>query len=72
MNTLVAGLGTSHESRCKPTPGIPWLEPCCDQEVSKRTLATLHKVCEEVSKKERRNHFEPRDVRVSLPRRADE
>jgi putative transposase len=27
MNTLVAGLGTSHESRCKPTPGIPWLEP---------------------------------------------
>jgi transposase len=25
MNTLVAGLGTSHESRCKPTPGIPCL-----------------------------------------------
>jgi hypothetical protein len=52
--------------------GIPWLEPCCDQEVSKRTLATLHKVYEEVSNKEIRNHFEPRDVRVSLPRRADE
>ena len=37
-----------------------------------RTLVTLHKVCEEVSNKEIRNHFEPRDVRVSLPRRADE
>jgi hypothetical protein len=48
------------------------LSAACDQEVSKRTLATLQKVCEEVSKKETRNHFEPRDVRVSLPRRADE
>src|SRR6266487_5490618 len=46
--------------------------PGCDQEVRNRTLATPHKVCEEVSNKERRNHFEPRDVRVSLPRRADE
>jgi len=44
----------------------------CDQEVRNRTLATPHKVCEEVSNKEMRNHFEPRDVRVSLPRRADE
>ena len=51
---------------------IPPVEHRCDQEVSKRTLATLHKVCEEVSNKEIRNHFEPRDVRVSLPRRADE
>ena len=52
--------------------GLP--PPCagCDQEVSKRTLATLRKVCEEVSNKEMRNHCEPRDVRVSLPRRADE
>jgi hypothetical protein len=40
--------------------------------VHNRTLVTLHKVCEEVSNKEIRNHFEPRDVRVSLPRRADE
>jgi hypothetical protein len=31
-----------------------------------------HKVGEEVSNKETRNQFEPRDVRVSLPRRADE
>jgi hypothetical protein len=30
------------------------------------------KICEEVSNKETRNHFEPRDVRVSLPRRAEE
>jgi hypothetical protein len=44
----------------------------CDQEVSKRTLATSRKVCEEVSKKETRNHSEPCDVQVSLPRRADE
>jgi len=44
----------------------------CDQEVHNRTLVTPHKVCEEVSNKEIRNHFEPRDVRVSLPRRADE
>jgi len=44
----------------------------CDQEVRKRTLAAPHKVREGVSKKETRNHFEPRDVRVSLPRRADE
>jgi hypothetical protein len=40
--------------------------------VSKRTLATSRKVCEEVSKKETRNHSEPCDVQVSLPRRADE
>jgi hypothetical protein len=44
----------------------------CDQEVSKRTLATPQKVCEEVSHKETRNQCEPRNVRVSLPRRADE
>ena len=44
----------------------------CDQEVHKRTLVTLHKIGKEVSNKETRNHFEPRDVRVSLPRRADE
>jgi transposase len=25
MNTLVAGLGTSHERRREPVPGIPWL-----------------------------------------------
>ena len=45
---------------------------CCDQEVNERTYVAPHKVREEVSKKETRNHFEPRDVRVSLPRRADE
>ena len=44
----------------------------CDQEVNERTYVAPHKVHEEVSKKETRNHFEPRDVRVSLPRRADE
>ena len=44
----------------------------CDQEVNKRTFATPHKVCEEVSKKETWNHFEPCDVQVSLPRRAEE
>src|SRR5574341_494497 len=44
----------------------------CDQEVSKRTLATRHKVCEEVSNKEMRDRFEPCDVQVSLPRRAAE
>ena len=38
----------------------------------KRTLVTPRKVYEEVSNKETRNHFEPRDVRVSLPRRAEE
>jgi len=46
--------------------------PVCDQEVHNRTLVTPHKVCEEVSKKETRNHFEPCDVQVSLPRRAEE
>ncbi len=50
----------------------PLALPGCDQEVRNRTLATPHKVCEEVSNKEIRNRFEPRDVRVSLPRRADE
>jgi hypothetical protein len=37
--------------------GLP--PPCagCDQEVSKRTLATLRKVCEEVSNKEMRKAF---------------
>jgi hypothetical protein len=40
--------------------------------VNERTYVAPHKVHEEVSKKETRNHFEPRDVRVSLPRRADE
>jgi len=44
----------------------------CDQEVRKRILAIPRKVCEEVSNKEIRNQFEPRDVRVSLPRRAEE
>jgi len=48
------------------------VENRCDQEVSKRTLATPHKVCEEVSNKETRNQLEPCDVQVSLPRRADE
>jgi hypothetical protein len=59
-------------SRLPPASAALPLPGACDQEVSKRTLATLQKVCEEVSKKEIRNHFEPRDVRVSLPRRADE
>ena len=72
INTRMAGVGIPLEHRRKAVPGIPWLEPCCDQEVSKRTLATLHKVCEEVSNKEIRNQFEPCDVQVSLPRRADE
>ena len=45
---------------------------CCDQEMSKRTLAASQKVHEEVSKKETRNHCEPCDVQVSLPGRADE
>jgi hypothetical protein len=40
--------------------------------VSKRTLATPHKVCEEVSHKGTWNQCEPRNVRVSLPRRAEE
>ena len=63
----------SKASRRRPPASAPLpLSGACDQEVSKRTLATLQKVCEEVSKKETRNHFEPRDVRVSLPRRADE
>ena len=44
----------------------------CDQEVNKRITVVPHKARKEVSKKETRNHFEPRDVRVSLPRRADE
>ena len=44
----------------------------CDQEVNKRILAVPHKVREEVSDKEMWNHSEPRNVRVSLPRRADE
>jgi hypothetical protein len=44
----------------------------CDQEVRKRTLVASHKVHEEVSKPEIRNDFEPCDVQVSLPRRADE
>jgi hypothetical protein len=49
-----------------PLPGA------CDQEVNERTDVAPHKVHEEVSKQETRHHFEPRDVRVSLPRRADE
>jgi hypothetical protein len=40
--------------------------------VNKRTKVAPHKVREEVSNKETRNHFEPCDVQVSLPRRADE
>ena len=48
------------------------LSGACDQEVNERTYAAPHKVHEEVSKQETRHHFEPRDVRVSLPRRADE
>jgi len=44
----------------------------CDQEVNERTDVAPHKVREEVSKKEIRNPFEPRNVRVSLPRRAEE
>ena len=48
------------------------LPAACDQEVNERTDVAPHKVHEEVSKKETRHHFEPRDVRVSLPRRADE
>ena len=65
---------TRHWSR-RPIASAPLSLPlsgACDQEVSKRTLATLQKVCEEVSKKETKHHCEPRDVRVSLPRRADE
>jgi hypothetical protein len=62
---------TRHWSRRLPASAARPLPGACDQEVSKRTLATLQKVCEEVSKKEIRHHFEPRDVRVSLPRRAD-
>ena len=48
------------------------LSGACDQEVNERTDVAPHKVHEEVSKKATRNHCEPRDVRVSLPRRADE
>jgi hypothetical protein len=33
---------------------------------------TPHKICEKVSNKETRNQFEPCNVQVSLPRRADE
>ena len=44
----------------------------CDQEVNERTHVAPRKVREEVSKKEIRNHFEPCDVQVSLPRRAEE
>jgi hypothetical protein len=53
--------------RCTPPTSVG-----CDQEVNNRTLVTPHKICEEVSLKETRNHFEPCDVQVSLPRRADE
>jgi hypothetical protein len=61
------GMGAPRSKR-KPSPAAAR----CDQEVHKRTLVTPHKVCKEVSKKETRNHFEPCDVQVSLPRRADE
>lgn len=44
----------------------------CDQEVSGRIPTVPHKIREEVSNKETRNQFEPDDVSVSLPRRADE
>ena len=44
----------------------------CDQEVNERANVAPRKVREEVSKREIRNHFEPCDVQVSLPRRADE
>ena len=60
-----------------PPETVPMARACpalerCDQEMSKRTLAASHKVREEASKKEARNHFEPCDVQVSLPRRVDE
>jgi hypothetical protein len=64
-------LSSAWSRRLPASAALP-LSGACDQEVSKRTLATLQKVCEKVSKKESRNHFEPRDVRVSLPRRAKE
>jgi hypothetical protein len=51
---------------------MPLALAICDQEVNKRILAVPHKVREEVSDKEMWNHSEPRNVRVSLPRRADE
>src|SRR5216683_2508690 len=51
---------------------IPLALAICDQEVNKRILAVPHKVGEEVSDKEMWNHSEPRNVRVCLPRRADE
>jgi hypothetical protein len=59
-------------SRLPPASAALPLSGACDQEVNERTYVAPHKVHEEVSKKETRNHFEPRDVRVSLPRRADE
>ena len=60
----------------EPTPSsvrssLP-LSGACDQEVNERTYVAPHKVHEEVSKQEIRHHFEPCDVQVSLPRRADE
>ena len=48
------------------------LEAVATREVNERTYVAPHSIREEVSNKEIRNHFEPRDVRVSLPRRAAE
>jgi hypothetical protein len=66
------GGGHRGPSHAAGTPYLPRRSRRCDQEVSKRTLATPRKVCEEVSQKEMWNHCEPCDVQVSLPGRADE
>jgi hypothetical protein len=58
--------------RLPPASAALPLSAACDQEVNARTDVAPHKVHEEVSKKETRHHFEPCDVQVSLPRRADE
>src|SRR5262245_27086858 len=50
---------TTHWSRRLPACAALPLPGACDQEVSKRTLATRQKVWEEVSPQETRNHGAP-------------
>jgi hypothetical protein len=50
----------------------PAILDAATSEVNERTHVAPHNAREEVPNKERRNQFEPCDVQVSLPRRADE
>jgi hypothetical protein len=67
--TLISSRTKAWSRRLTASAVLP-LSGACDQEVSKRTLATLQKVCEEVSKKETRNHFEPRSSGDNVPTSA--